>query len=359
MVLKFCKMETTTIQTGPLLNLPVEMVDAILEAVSSLAELREPSLAALSQTCKVLHDRSARYLYRDVSTKGNWLLARTLIARPDLAKLVKSLDVPERLGCATRPPPVPAEVKRYHRRKMKRIKNPRWREWHDGRRSLLYYSCACTPPCPDRHGFHARVVSDVYSSLCRNLETLRFYPVLSEPRCFWTPNSLMKLTKIAVKSPVWMDLQDDFDLGPLFLAAPNIEKLRLISMDLGRLVSRHTHGLELPRLKTMGLFCCRFTAKDLGSLLEIYPSLEELSVVFDYWKLSFYPPQETTEWLLVSCKAPSLKRLRLTIACNLMNSSDDCLWQDIISKAREAFDERGIEFEVHCPPNLRQGRRAP
>ncbi|KAK0620875.1 hypothetical protein B0T14DRAFT_567589 [Immersiella caudata] len=79
-----------------LLSLPVEILEAILEAVSSLvssSDLSFQDLVALSKTCKLLHSLSLHHIYNDISPYHHWLLARTLITRPDIAQFVKQLSL--------------------------------------------------------------------------------------------------------------------------------------------------------------------------------------------------------------------------------------------------------------------------
>jgi hypothetical protein len=297
-----------------LLTLPVELLEAILEAISSLIssfDLSLQDLAAFSQTCKILYRSSLRHLYNDVSTEQHWLLARTLITRPDLAQLVKTLSLP----CDwSDEEDIPPEVDDYWERKA---------EGHS-----------------EENRADPTGMTDVVSSLCPNLEELDGYNILSGTPYFWTPNLLPKLANVCIYSADDSEVTAHFcELEPLFRAAPNIK-----DMQVQRFHDVRETDVELTQLMRIDFVWSCIDAEQLRHLLKMFPNLEEL--VFTSAGTSLYHDtepftvREAKEVILAN--APRLKVFWMTPDSE---ATEDLDGRDA-QNAREEFAERGIEFKL-------------
>jgi len=218
-------------------------------------------LASLARTCRVLHALATRRLYRFpefYSPDHAFLFARTLIARPDLASLVRTLQLDvfyNGRGMIS----LPWKVKEY------------------------YYKTKpgniCRVPKWDR-----LQPDEILISLCPNIEILEFNDnFLLEPSLpLWTPDVLRcsKLKTVMLRH--WCDGGRGLSLGwfspLLYVAADTICSLNihnLLECDMNRLyMIQDTRRLK--KVTQIHLTYSTIDKRSLSNLLELCPNVQEI-----------------------------------------------------------------------------------
>lgn len=211
-------------------------------------ETRLAALAHLRQTCKQFCDMVTWRLFHTLNSsttrKRWWLIARTLIARPDLARLVKHIS----LGNVSSPGSIPAEVTTYYTAQVADlVPYDNIRDFEDYDRDYLGLARVPEPEEVLTLGDLANAERDRYMrdtdgietdgshppfailiSLCTSLKTVEFVAKHStKPFSLCRPGSLASLRSIFAS---WEHFPNGFDIATLrrlLLAAPNISLLHL------------------------------------------------------------------------------------------------------------------------------------
>jgi hypothetical protein len=224
-------------------NLPVELVDAILQALClnctppeddgcrtcyspiCHCSAEEPAdcsrvaaLAALCRTSRQLNSLAIVHLYhRPICDSRMALLARTLLARKDLASLVRDLRIGEvHFDPSQLDPETAAHFTRQFQAYLDALSE-------DERESATAHS----EPLDKNGQFSddAYVAVDIMSSLCPNLETLHATLSYFEGFRLCAPQSMPHLRTVALSHA---DTELGIDLATaitLFRAAPNITRM--------------------------------------------------------------------------------------------------------------------------------------
>jgi len=242
-------------------------VDAV-EAQSCLS-----ALAHLRQSSRLLHDLATWRLFHTltettVRTRW-WLVARTLLMRPDLAQLVKHLS----LSSASAAPSLPEEVKAYFHEQVAAVVPGRWKCDSD-LYGVPWDEDLITPA--DLYDAEGTNVSfAILIRLCCNLETLDFVARSSvKPLSFCHPGSLLSLHSIYVHWEVFGLMFDIFTLRRLLGAAPN---LRLVHcrgafrcFDIGEVAEL----VHLQQVTVVQMTKCALGYEDLVALFRLCPNLK-------------------------------------------------------------------------------------
>jgi len=230
-------------------------------------------LASLARTCRVLHALATRRLYRFpefYSPDHAFLFARTLIARPDLASLVRTLQLDvfyNGRGTIS----LPWKVKEYY---------------YKTKRGNIYRVPTWNRLQPD----------EILISLCPNIEIFESNDnFLLEPSLpLWTPDVLRcsKLKTVMLRH--WCDGGRGLSLGwfspLLYVAADTICSLNVHNLsecDINRLCSRGgilknparnlIYGARsLKKVTQIHLTCSTIDKRSLSNLLELCPNVQEI-----------------------------------------------------------------------------------
>lgn len=227
---------------------------------------RSQTLAALSLTSRRLHAAATRELYRRPATHKWWLLARTLLARPELARLVDELCFPGgfQSWADVVEADVSAEVLAYYRAK---------REAHIATLSdhaRQFYNCDLSSGVLNDDNEFEQAIS-VVVSLCPALKILEAEIGYFDMFHFCTPLSMLALHTVEV-----VHYDDRYGMNmeqmvPLFKAAPNLKVVRC------RTISDEKYndlGLTLPKVTKLDLQNAALHADALRAWLVVCPNLE-------------------------------------------------------------------------------------
>jgi hypothetical protein len=339
-------------------NLPVELVDAILQALclgctppeddgchtcyspicccsagSPADNSRVAALAALCLTSRQLNSLATVHLYhRPICDDRMALLARTLLARKDLALLVKDLRVGE---VQFDPSQLDPETAAHFTRQ--------FQAYQDGLSDDERESAG-----PDRLplgqngqlSHESPVTIDIMSSLCPNLKTLHATLGYFEGFRLCTPQSMPHLQTVTISHS---DTELGIDLAtaiPLFRAAPNITRMAFYMIagcsDLG--------GVTLDKVTSLDFQNSSFSSDALTLILTAFPNLETFkyecggaSVGYDQFTL-----REAKAAFLAH--APKLNLVRLAA---MDRTFDDLEWADdaAVRGLESALAARGTRLE--------------
>ena len=266
----------------------------------------DPGLASLCQASRQFNQLATRNLYHTiyeyVFESKWWLLARTLIARRDLAGLVKRLELtdPDRTELVPHSGFLPPEVTTYYASQFALAANA----------GPTAGPAAGDLTCPDTKGKSFPAIASLLASLCPNLETLQCLGYSDTVAyTFCPPASLPALQRLVVRLDVL--LRDDcekFELDAvfsLFWAAPNIKSLDLNGFtDLYNGCVQVPDGLRLENVTYLGADFCDMSTDTLINLFLLCPNLQHLDGSSG---LSGIRPQDVVHAVLAH--APSLTEL--------------------------------------------------
>jgi hypothetical protein len=332
-------------------NLPVELVEGIVAGFcaectageerqccyssncyhpdeDAAAAVRLSSLSSLCLTSRHLNSVATRHLYHRLSCKKWWLLARTLLARRDLAQLTMGMRFAD-YRCVSKedcPPEVLAYFRDQKEAYLDRVPEGK-RE--DRRRSLEE---------DDLYTGNGNLELDIMTSLCPNLTSLHAVVGYFHAFRFCTPQSMMRLHTVVISHA-------DTELGlhlenarPLFQAAPNIASITYHMMS-----SSSGLGFALDKVTTLDL---QYSAIDRGSLANVlmaFPNLETFRYSMGGALVGYeqFNVADAREALLAH--APNLKSLLLD---TLDNDNYDEDWdEDEMREMGRMLVERGVSFE--------------
>ncbi|KAL2022207.1 hypothetical protein VTK56DRAFT_5817 [Thermocarpiscus australiensis] len=332
-------------------NLPAEIVDAIVGVLclhctpgdvrqcfiesrdcanpGPTEHSRVSALLSLCLTSRQLNSVATRHLYHRPLVRERWLLARTLVAREDLALLVRdwhtgNMPLAKELSC-------PPEVETYFA--------DQYRSWVNRQpedRALL----ACNSK--DKYDRMIKRSSsfplDILTSLCPNLETLHAYIGDYYVSMFFPPQSLLRLQNVALRRPYSEDYnihRDLRDFIPLFRAAPNITKILFHDMR-----GCDELGLTLDKLTHLNIRDCAFDGVSLANILRACPNLETLEYDMGVYVFADFTPNEARDAIFRHC--PNLKIFRLYICAVVYGDGN---WDVDLEELEQTLMERGVRFE--------------
>ena len=265
-------------------NLPLELVEGIVAAFcvectageeqeccyssncyhaddEAATAARVSSLASLCLTSRHLNSVATRHLYHRPSYKKWWLLARTLLARRDLAQLAKGMRFTE-YRCVPKAD-CPPEVLAYFNEQKEAYLDQVPETKREDRRSRLKED--------DLYTGNSNIELDVVASLCPNLTSLHAVVGYFHSFRFCTPQSMMHLHTVVISHA-------DTELGlhlenarPLFQAAPNIASITYYMM-----ASSSGLGFALDKVTTLDLQYSTIDGESLVNVLKAFPNLETL-----------------------------------------------------------------------------------
>ncbi|KAM7220396.1 hypothetical protein V8F06_004175 [Rhypophila decipiens] len=331
------------------------------------------ALASLNRTCRRLNELTTARLYRDPTAARHSpaLLTRTLIARPDLARLVRFLRVGERAsdyyGGVISEEVCDYVVNKVIDRRQARGLEARSRE--DCRAQL------------GRLGYRYCATLDVMTSLCTNIEAVDGDDILTddalEPLCerrvedssplpfqtdvFWTPGELA-FPKLKMINLSYADTEYGFPMstfqGLLGCAALSVQALRLCqlcSCDIVRVPIRMT--MQGTVSATARLYMVTHIIvddgvldfQDLLNLVELCPNVEYFRYTCGGPRVAlegeqFGPQHAVDAALALQGGGQGWKRLK-EISLGLWADDFKELWdEDEVPDAERMFAERGIKF---------------
>ncbi|KAK4223529.1 hypothetical protein QBC38DRAFT_46735, partial [Podospora fimiseda] len=242
-------------------NLPLEMVQVIVDAICPRCNQRSRrsmrdvhTIVDLARTSKLFNQLATPHLYHRPPLHKWPLLARTLIDRPDLARHVKQLLVPQQ---------TPERACDFWEDRL-------WMKCGFPPQLVAYLDCQV-----NRLGFEDDLHPDyisILASLCPNLEKLEFQDEekMGGPYFpFCRPNSLQNLKKVNMSPPPYDEClgngsgQSLSDYKALLRAAPNIQRLAVPNL----VGSCGLEVLTLENLTHLDILQSALTAEDLGKLL--------------------------------------------------------------------------------------------
>jgi hypothetical protein len=262
-------------------------------------------LASLCRASKHLNQLATWRLYHsliDRKTVSGWgLLARTLIARRDLAALVRHLSA-DHLEELSDDSLLPPEVVSFFANQV--ALNPDVGLKADGLKSHLSDSDSDAPAA-------------FLTSLCPNIVTAKFTSPgdRDHPAALGLcpPRSLQSLRDVQISH--W-DTENGFDLSvytQLFRAAPNITLLRLVQADCSQPLEEEEETLKLESVTDLELLSSCMTGDELTRILRLCPNVQRLQYVCGgplYGDEQFTPDEAVA---VVREHAPKLRRFELDL----------------------------------------------
>jgi hypothetical protein len=289
---------------------------------------RLSSLASLCLTSRHLNSVATRHLYHRPSYMRWWLLARTLLARTDLAQLIKGMRFANYRSVSKED--CPREVLAYFTEQkeayLDRVPETK-REKH--RRRLGE---------DDLYEGNGNIELDIMASLCPSLTSLHAVVGYFGSFRFCTPQSMMRLHTIVISHA-------DTELGlhlenarPLFQAAPNIA-----SITYNMLSSSSGLDFALDKVTTLDLQYSTIDGESLANLLKAFPNLETFRYGMGGAIVSYvqFTVDDAKDAFLRH--APNLKSVVLD---TLDNDHYDEDWDvDEMREMGRELEERGVRFE--------------
>ncbi|KAK5662260.1 hypothetical protein OQA88_8165 [Cercophora sp. LCS_1] len=295
------------------------------------------ALSALRLVSRRFREIATRILYHRPSTSKRWLLARTLINRPDLALHVKSLVFPEAFTDPADVASIPDEVKEYYRAKISEYANSL--DGPDGFINELARrwggSDSFNVLVEGNDFYHVTLLA----SLCANVEVVEAVAGSVEGFHFSAPGSLMKPHTLGM---CHHDTEGGMYLGDfksVFEAAPNLRALRCLMV-------AGDGEVETTKLEEVDLQLSALGAEALVRLLKVCPALEIFSCVAGGARVGYtqFNPGHAKDALLRH--APRLKKVYL----GYVDWEGVMGWNDWDLADNEGvvaeFEERGIEAVV-------------
>ncbi|KAG7289930.1 hypothetical protein NEMBOFW57_006307 [Staphylotrichum longicolle] len=283
------------------------------------------ALASLCSTSRHLNNIATRHLYHHVRGKHWWRLARTLLARKDLAHRIRSMRIPSVTGVeeADCPPQVVA--------------------YYDSQRKI--YLDAFLGDDRDEAMFHlgddelykggGNIPVEILSSLCPNLETLESDIYYFGTFRFCAPHSMLHLRSIALShndTRYGMSLEH---VAPLFRAAPNITHALFCMVS-----SCDKLDVTLPKLISLDFRKSTFSGSSLVDILSACPNLKTFRYEMGSAMVGDeqFTLREARDVFLAH--APKLESLCL-------DTSDNEIWKEDWDEAEASevgglFAERGV-----------------
>ncbi|KAK4039903.1 hypothetical protein C8A01DRAFT_16203 [Parachaetomium inaequale] len=293
---------------------------------------RISALASLCLTSRKLNAAATRHLYHVLPSRKWSLLARTLLARKDLARLAKALRVGfcfSADGSHSSP-----ELDSYFSEQLGAYLD----SLSSDKRTQIRQRLPRENLFPESNN----AALDIMVSLCPNLETLEAILEYLEVFRFCPPNSMPRLQTVVLSHG---DTEGGIhlrNLEPLFLAAPNITSLTLYMVD-----ERGGIQATLEKLTHLDFQCSAFDAATLASVLAACPSLESLKYETGGPTVGYneFTLPEARDAVLAHA-APSLKLFRLSAGDNDMR--DEGWYERDLPEMERVLVGRGIRFEF-CP----------
>ncbi|KAK4454897.1 hypothetical protein QBC34DRAFT_490035 [Podospora aff. communis PSN243] len=288
-------------------------------------------LASLCLVSRRLNKLATPRLYRSLSeyyVKTGWLLlVRTLVARRDLAELVKDLEIKGLTIPNDLPLPLP-EVAAYYADQL--ALHPDAGLPENG----------FTSSDPDLDAL-SEAVTALMVSLCPNLETLTCESYCREedgpmfPLC--KPASMPHLVELTFTHA---DTELGFELGeaaPLLRAAPNLEILCLQQAGSWQLPD----DLKLERVTFLSMWGC-IEGGELVAMLRLCPNLEELKYECGgpCYGYEHFSPREAADAVLAH--GPHLKKFELDLNEWESMQVPDFTTQDM-QAAKRVLEGRGVQ----------------
>ncbi|KAK3390719.1 hypothetical protein B0H63DRAFT_466329 [Podospora didyma] len=313
------------------------------------ARVHSSALAALCLTSKRLRDAAARPLYHRPNTSKWWLLARTLLARPDdLARDVKELFSPESFVEPEDESHVSPQVRAYLT-------------------SLVDAHVASMPEGYRREYLRLRAMNDkvmsmydtdkisLITTLCPNAETIEAVVWFGDIFCFSAPNSLPRLHTVElVEGDTEGGIEVTGSLLQLWKAAPNLQVIRGTSMSQETAGEGRTQplGVVLDKVKVVEFENSTISAEALALLLKLCPKLETFYYSAGDACVGYeqFDPSQAKELLL--WHGNSLKKVELDLGRWDCWEEWDMWEEDDEADAIEAFEERGVEFKIEYKPRF-------
>lgn len=339
-------------------DLPVELADQIirpfcvyctpdktdLPSIKYNERKRISFLALLCLLSRRLNVTATPHLYHCLRVRGRkWpLLARTLLARKDLAQFAQTLHLHNHWN-ADKSDSSPALEKYF---------TAKFQAWQDSLsdddRETFGWQFHDTPDLGNMFAapFH-NLPLDILASLCPNLKTVSATLTFSPTFRF---NPALSLPRLQTASFDYHDTRNNgislLDLQPLSLAAPNLTSLTLTRLDGSS--ESHGDGTITPPLAQLRHLDCRYSAVSVETLVGILASCPRL-VTFKYaWggygvgNGVFTLPEAADA---VEAHAPAtLGLFRLSMG------DDDVIWPEDweegdVPEVRRRLAERGICFQ--------------
>ncbi|KAK4187733.1 hypothetical protein QBC35DRAFT_498112 [Podospora australis] len=334
--------QCTPINMATFNDLPLEMVQAIVDCCEPYRDI----LCALCLTSKelnrlatpVLYSLSNKFFsgqsYPELSFPAKWwLFTRTLIQRPDLAEYLTHLYFPSNASWKTPPDDdCPPEVIAHHRQRHKlyleAIADDRYSGFERG------------------PGFHQELAGDnkpldLLLSLCPKLELLD--ATIDRDVAFrpFTPGLFCSLKSAAFSHRGTRYGMDLGVLEPLFIAAPNLEKLTFHRCGDGAR-GPSMHGTKLRKVKSVHFYWSSIPDGSLEYILAMCPNLEELSYEHsgDPVGNDYFSPREAQNLILEH--SHRLREFFWQILDPNLNNWDEEETQ--VEELTEAMEKRGVKF---------------
>ncbi|SPO06519.1 uncharacterized protein DNG_09209 [Cephalotrichum gorgonifer] len=206
---------------------------------------RTYTLAALCKVSRQFNTIATRHLYHRPRCERWWLLARTLIERPDLARRVRHLSTREWSGCDITHPSFPHEVRNHWSAQLVRGYLPGVTEMQPNDAALLVLSL-----CPDVEEIDAAVNGE-------DMEEIR------EPRTTLAKLKRVSLAYIGGECGIVMQR-----IAPLMQAAPNVESLLAWQVE-----AADEHAADLENLRHLRVEESTIGHGSLWDLLSSCPKL--------------------------------------------------------------------------------------
>ncbi|KAK4183531.1 hypothetical protein QBC35DRAFT_97470 [Podospora australis] len=272
-------------------RLPVEVLNQIIGELCPYCrhdpfEIDISDVLALASASRFFHEIATPHLYHRTSLKQWWLLARTLIVRPDLARQVRHLvlaDTENDLIPHFDPDPpglFPLEVEEYCEEQFARWRTSMTGYLHRYPNNRLWYldleDGGYDSPFCDNNPFN------IVISLCPDLRKLDVMLRCRNPFTLSLPNSLPRLKEVTLNS-----IDGDLDNEPLlfqailrlFQVAPNLERFicDTVAPTEFREAENDLTGIgPLDRLRFVEIGRSYMSIWDFDRLLRLCPNLEQL-----------------------------------------------------------------------------------
>ncbi|KAL2131851.1 hypothetical protein VTI74DRAFT_4539 [Chaetomium olivicolor] len=235
-------------------------------------QARASALSSLCLTSRQLNLVATRHLYHRPHCERWWLLSRTLIARQDLAQLVKEMHICYEHGLE-HDGQVLFEALEYLKTQFRAHANKL-----PGKEVLVcLQDVEHHDFLPEEHNLPVEVLT----SLCPNLEILHAQVNIGDAFRFCPPHSLLRLRDVGLGHGPRHD--DQFGtfldwVAGLFRAAPNITHLVCQRVD-----GCDELGLTLKHLTSLEFRASRLDSEGLANVLSMCPNLKMLTYELGYW----------------------------------------------------------------------------